>query len=161
MQQTEIRGRSMKVNKRTVAKPGDVFLPSNFNSKYHFWIQHLDRQIFYSVFFHRIRVNTHLKITRNLIILLVCRLITIWFNCKGRWIHGSVLIDLFKLLSSHTEFVHSLQINSINISLVNIDQENYVIPEATETIHSGHFDHKCKNVVDECIQELVGEHSPW
>ena len=40
-------------------------------------------------------------------------------------------------------------------------EQALTIPEASDTVHGGHFDDKGKHVIDECVEGLVGEHSPW
>lgn len=38
--------------------------------------------------------------------------------------------------------------------------ENDVVSEASDSVHQGHADDEGKQVVDERVDELVGEHSP-
>ena len=44
--------------------------------------------------------------------------------------------------------------------LVEIDQEDNVIPEACHSMCSGHCDDECKQVVDEGVEGLVHESTP-
>jgi len=46
-------------------------------------------------------------------------------------------------------------------SLVQKYKENDIVAEAADPVQGRHFYHKCKNVVDERIQEFIGQHTPW
>ena len=35
------------------------------------------------------------------------------------------------------------------------------IPEASNSVHGRHFYDECEHVIDEGVEGLVGEHSPW
>ena len=39
--------------------------------------------------------------------------------------------------------------------------KSLTISETSNAIHSGHLDDKGKHVVNESVEGLVGEHSPW
>ena len=39
-------------------------------------------------------------------------------------------------------------------------EEQPTVPEASYTVHSGHFDDKGKHIIDEGIESFVGQHSP-
>lgn len=49
---------------------------------------------------------------------------------------------------------------SVDVSLIEKDEEDDVVPEASKSIHGRHFDDESKDVVDEGIEGFVGQHSP-
>ena len=48
----------------------------------------------------------------------------------------------------------------INVFLVKENEEDDIVPEASDAVHGGHFNDEGENVVDECVQGLVRHHSP-
>jgi hypothetical protein len=46
-------------------------------------------------------------------------------------------------------------------SLVQVDEEDNIIAETTDASHGGHADNKRKKIVDESVQTLVHQDSPW
>ena len=48
----------------------------------------------------------------------------------------------------------------IHVLLVEKYKEYDVISEASDSVHGWHFDDKCENVVDECVERFVGHHPP-
>ena len=50
---------------------------------------------------------------------------------------------------------------SVDVSLIQKDEKDNVISEASNSIHSWHLDDKSKNVINKGIQSLVSHHSPW
>ncbi|MFN9900397.1 MAG: hypothetical protein ACK55Z_16725, partial [bacterium] len=59
----------------------------------------------------------------------------------------SILVD--------PRFVHA-----IGPTLVEVDQKYQVVSEDRETMQRGHFDYKGKQVIDDCVQELVHHCTP-
>ena len=49
---------------------------------------------------------------------------------------------------------------SVNVSLVEEDEEYNVVPKATDPVHRRHLDDKGKYVIDEGVQSLVCHHTP-
>ena len=50
---------------------------------------------------------------------------------------------------------------SVDVSLIQKDEKDNIISEASNSIHSWHLDDKSKNVINKGIQSLVSHHSPW
>ena len=51
-------------------------------------------------------------------------------------------------------------INTIDPSLIDVNNKNDVVPEYRNAVHGGHFDDEGEKVVDEGVDELVHEVSP-
>ena len=45
--------------------------------------------------------------------------------------------------------------------MIQKDEKDNIISEASNSIHSWHLDDKSKNVINKGIQSLVSHHSPW
>jgi len=46
-------------------------------------------------------------------------------------------------------------------SLVQKYEENNIVAEAADPVQRRHLYHKCKNIVDKCVQEFIRQHTPW
>lgn len=44
--------------------------------------------------------------------------------------------------------------------MVEVDEEDHIVPQAADPVHNRHLDDKGKQVVDEGVEGLVGEHAP-
>ena len=64
------------------------------------------------------------------------------------------------VLGTGAELVDALGIDSIDPSLVQIDEEDDIVSETSDPVHHGHFDNECEYVVNESVQELVRQHAP-
>ena len=56
--------------------------------------------------------------------------------------------------------VNSVGVNRIEISLIEVDEEDHIISEASNSVGSGHRDYKGKKVVYKCVECLVHKSSP-
>ena len=56
--------------------------------------------------------------------------------------------------------VHSVGVHGVEISLVEVDEENHIVPEASHSVCCGHGDDEGKQIVDKCIECLVHESLP-
>jgi hypothetical protein len=48
----------------------------------------------------------------------------------------------------------------VNVSLVEEDEEDDVVSEASDAVHGGHLDDEGEDVVDERVEGFVGQHPP-
>jgi hypothetical protein len=48
----------------------------------------------------------------------------------------------------------------VNVSLIEKDEEDDVVPEASDPVHGWHLDDEGEDVVDEGVQGLVRQHAP-
>lgn len=71
------------------------------------------------------------------------------------WFYGG------RVRSSRSKFIHSGGIDSVDPALVQEDTEDYVISEAADAVEQWHADDEGEQIVNECVQGLVGEHTPW
>ena len=53
-----------------------------------------------------------------------------------------------------------LRTYSVDVSLVQENEEYDIISKAAQSIHGRHLDYECKNVVDECVEGFISQHSP-
>ena len=52
------------------------------------------------------------------------------------------------------------QTYSINVSLVEEDEEHNVVPKAANPVHRRHLDDEGEDVIDESVESLVRHHTP-
>ena len=67
---------------------------------------------------------------------------------------------MFQLLSSHSELIGSGLVHGVDVFLVEKNEEDDVIAKASDSVQGRHLDHERKDVIDECVQRLVRQHSP-
>lgn len=93
---------------------------------------------------------------------LILLLILLWFVRDGG---GSSIcrccVVLRLVYSAGAKLVDPVGIDPIDPALVKVDEEHHVISEASYPVHHGHLDDKGKQVINEGIESLVGEHPPW
>ena len=58
------------------------------------------------------------------------------------------------------KLIGSFLVDPVSVTLVDVDQEDQVIPEHAEAVQPGHLDDKGKQVIDDGVQELVGHLAP-
>lgn len=60
-----------------------------------------------------------------------------------------------------TKLIDTFVVSWINVPLVKEDQEYHIVSQTSNSVHSGHAYHKCKDVIDEGVESFVCKHSPW
>lgn len=63
-------------------------------------------------------------------------------------------------LAREAEFVHPGMVDLVYPSLVQKYEENDVVTEAANPVQGRHLYHKCKDIIDERVEEFVGQHTP-
>ena len=58
------------------------------------------------------------------------------------------------------QLLQFLNTYSIDISLVQENEEYNIISKAAQPIHGWHLNYECKNVVDEGVEGFIRQHSP-
>lgn len=90
---------------------------------------------------------------------LIVLLLPLWFVCDAGG--GSVCrVVLSVVYSAGAKLVDPVGIDPIDPALVKVDEEHHIISEASYPVHHGHLDDEGKQVVNEGIESLVGEHPP-
>lgn len=59
-----------------------------------------------------------------------------------------------------SKLVRARVVNPVGPLLVQINEENEVVPEAGNAVHNWHLDHESEQVIDECVQGLVHHSFP-
>ena len=65
-------------------------------------------------------------------------------------------------MSWHLCCVHaSGLVDFVNVPLIQINYEDYVVPEAADSVHSRHRDYETEEVIDDRVQKSVEEGLSW
>lgn len=81
-----------------------------------------------------------------------------WGGVVG--ILGALHLPFLKHLGGDAKLVHPSWIHLVDVTLVEEDEEDHIIPEATNAVHGWHLDHKGEYVVNEGVESLVCHHPP-
>jgi hypothetical protein len=79
------------------------------------------------------------------------------FCVPGRcqWL-GSNLLFHRLVIATLTKLVDAGVIDLVGPSLVDVDEEDYIVTQSGKTMQEGHLDGESEQVVDEGVEELVG-----